>query len=429
MGLFHIITDHGATFVGSTEQVFLKHGDGYNAIGARYSSVDEIVLYERQWISKSLSQIDAALEVRSDRYRNAKAVLFERSNGGLYVPRLRTMIIRGIEVASNDLEDKILRNNGADFTPEEYRIMADIAYGIIASYASRNQIKHPAWETVLSWIKGKVIAPAEKRFFEGLVSVNPYFAAVYRSFQEGNGFKEAYEYFIGKRIGLTAYFANIRSAEDLEELRQTWSQRRKGSLAPELEFLLEEFGSDIQSRFVDASIRAIEEVRKKNVIGVKQRMKHELHLSKGVYTGMAPPECIKVVTIDQIDLSRMAGINPLQNPDLYIQSLKELCAEYGFPVQMMRDYLLRPADKGAVSRDVNNFLEERGLTLPALTNTVRGWVEEITGIKYEELSPEMKVFVDGLVSEQVKKIIGNLLPSIDDIHKQIANLIQRIQRM
>ena len=165
MTLLNIITDCGSTFVGSTSTVYKRHGDFYIPIDAISVNVGDKVIYEKDWISRrSLEEIDLVLEARSDAYRNARNVLFERNDQGLYIPRLRTMLIRGIGPSSDTLENKVLRNN-ADFSPSEYRVMVDLAHGVVKQYAKEKDIQAPAWNTIANWIRGEIISPKQTKFF------------------------------------------------------------------------------------------------------------------------------------------------------------------------------------------------------------------------------------------------------------------------
>jgi len=359
MAIFNVITDYGSTFIGGAARTYVWHEDHYTRIDAKYLNEGQRVRFERKYISRTLDEIDALLAVRSDRYRYAKAALFERNESGMHIPKLRCNIIRGIESFSQDLEDRILRSNGADFNIADYRLFTDLVHDVLVRFAASRGLKAPVWETALHWVRGQVVSPANAMFYAALADINPYFMELFHDFNEGGALKDAYEYYMKVRRGLMAWRA---PAGATQEAQQGWSDKKIGTLDQERQIVMEELGTDINSQFIDAVVLKVERVRKKKEHGVLKRHSDEPHLFRGIYTGDASEEGVRVVLIDQIDFkSELSGIDFMSQPQAYAGKLKELCVRYGFPIQMMRDYIFRPLDKRDeenIKRDVIEFMDK-----------------------------------------------------------------------
>ena len=435
MTLLNIITDCGSTFVGSTSTVYKRHGDFYIPIDAISVNVGDKVIYEKDWISRrSLEEIDLVLEARSDAYRNARNVLFERNDQGLYIPRLRTMLIRGIGPSSDTLENKVLRNN-ADFSPSEYRVMVDLAHGVVKQYAKEKDIQAPAWNTIANWIRGEVIAPEETRFLEALLAINPLFNSVYRSFQEGGEFKDAYVYFVSRRRGLMAYIANIKNKGSIRDAAHQWSPIRKGGLAEEISIILQEFGADVDSQYIDAQIKSIERVHKKNESRLSARRNTEPHLFRGIYTKEEPPQNKKIKSIDDVDISEVFWRHsPFNDPDAYLRTVKEFSLEYGVTLKQLRS--LVDTHLNAVIREYKEVLEktytEGGFTRPELLREQMRIFEEATGVKYEEIPKERlsgwHVISDRKIRRQMSRIDHSKQDALDELGRKKARILHSLEQ-
>lgn len=403
MVIFHVITDYGSTFVSGNARAHVWHEDHYNKIDAKYLNEGQRVRFERKYIPKSLDEIDAILAARSGRYRDAKALLFERNENNIYIPRLRCEIIRGVETPTQDLETRILRSNGADLNPADYRLITDLVHDVLVRFAASRGMKAPVWETALSWIKGDVVSPANPLLYAALADIHPYFMDPYHDFQQGGRFKDAYDHYMKIRRCLMAWRAPADETAP-QEPTQSWSAKRSGTLEEERLIIMEEFGTDINSRFVDAVVLKVERVRKKREHGVLRRQSKEPHLFKGVYTGDNVPEGTRVVSIDQIDLRGEIGdINPLEEPLVYTQKLKEICIRYGFPLNMMRDRFLGVGrDKAEmmqqVQQEVKNIFER--YSPDSIRRELLQHIEKIGGFKYENLDAGRRAEVDAIISQQ-----------------------------
>src|SRR3989338_2995556 len=432
MALFHVVTDLGSTFVSSTRTTYVKHGDKYNIVPMKYAGEGDKIIYDWQWVSTSLDRVDVALEIRLDTYRDAKEALFEKNASGVYIPRLRINIIRGIESPSDTLEGRILKNDGMDFSSAEYRAIVDIAHEIVDYYAKRNKLHTPIWETVLNWVQGNVISPANFKFLEALAEINPYFNEAYKSFEDGGGFKDAYEDYVNKREGIMAYLAKVKDTQKLrEDMGKSWSGTRKGDLSEELKVLFEELGDEIQPHYRDAVIISIERVGTKGEKNIRRRKANEPHLFRGIYTEDNPPGNRAVVRLEDINIrEELGGVNLYENTDIAVQRLKEICIRYGFPIGMMRDYILRkdPTTGKRAEIEAWQFIEEHKLTPDRLRAEFIQSIEKEIGQRFEDLSQEVQDGFNELIRKEVLNTYDNLKEMLANHQKDVERMIDKINR-
>ena len=429
MSIFNVITDFGSTFVEGNQQAYVRSGENYIVLGCNYLNAGDKVLFLKEHITKNLGQVDAVLESRADAYRNAKSELFERNVDGQYIPKLRLEIIKGIVDKSEGLDEMLLRNHGSDFTPPEYRVMTDLTQEVVNQYSRNYGLEPPVWETVLHWIKGDVIAPANKKFLDALGDINPSLKEMYTSFEQEYGFGKAYRYFTGRRSGLMSYIAKMvgRSNPD-DDINLLKSRFTGGDLSEEISIILEEFGSDIKSHYIDAQIVSIDTVRKKKEEHLRKRKTAEPHLFRGLYTGNEAPESRKAIRLSEINIASLLGkINPLKEPDLYVSRLKEICAEYGFPTRMMKDNFLKgTAEKGIVEGEVR-ILSKRFIgEFDTLKLEYIRILQETTGIEYSSLQGAQKAYYDDIFHREYLKGIEEVIAMIGDTQKNLKILKEKI---
>ena len=432
MAIFNVLTEFGSTFVEGNQQAYVRRGENYIVVGCNYLNAGDKVLFLKEHVTKNLDQIDARLENRVEDYRNAKSVLLEKNADGIYIPRLRTEIIRGIVDYTGDLDEKLLRNQGSDFTASDYRAMTDLTHEIIIQYSRNHELEPPVWETVLHWIKGDVIAPANKKFFDALGAVNPSLKEIYTSFEQQSGFGKAYHYFTGRRRGLMSYIAKMVGGNyPNDDIGRLSSGFTGGNLIEEINIILEEFGSDIKSHFIDAQIMSIDTVRKKNEERLRKRKTGEPHLFRGLYTGNEAPENRLAIRLSEINLASLLGnINPLKEPDLYVSRLKEICAEYGFPTRMMKDNFLKgTAEKGIVEGEVR-ILSKRFIgEFDTLKLEYIRILQETTGIEYSSLQGAQKAYYDDIFHREYLKGIEDVIAMIGATQKNLKVLKDKIREI
>ncbi len=121
---------------------------------------EQIVVF-KQFLVIEPGKIEENL-LKSDRFIAAMRGLFIfPPNGGRPVTRLRERLCRafGAEAGIPDIEQKIFRQGGFDFTEDEYRRMRDRIHGMLE--AGHQQLGTPKRlpQTVEKWLRGHTVAP------------------------------------------------------------------------------------------------------------------------------------------------------------------------------------------------------------------------------------------------------------------------------
>ncbi len=296
-----IVSEGGVTLVKSRFSAAVRFHGGYTEREARDIVPGDRVRFRKNFIAKDLSQVDIVLSGTSDRYVQARLQLMEQNNLGLWIPRLRTHLLRAIFTQNFDhnvFENKVLRQND-DFDSIQYRSAVDQVTQVIESYASQNSIVSVSWDTVSNWLNGLVIAPQEKRFFNALGAINPIFLAVAQDFTTNGLWAQAYEVYTTLRKIAMTYLA--RSSDHIP----TSGSRPKPnglSVGAELSELVRVFESDRNSAYLDVVVISNEEVRmKRSDLARKERF--EPHLFKGLTRADDPN-----ISVDQLSNYRLSDI-------------------------------------------------------------------------------------------------------------------------
>lgn len=185
------------SFVGEDSWVVVKARDGYARKKGRDLQVGDRVVVANEGIDKTLEEVEPVLE-ESVRYRVARDTVYATSQRGRRVPVFRKLLLEGVaNPATENLEAKVFREGGADFTEHDYR-------GFRAAVLSYVDV---AESTVGAWLKGEVLASRDWGQFAKLVPVHPGFQALADSYEQDVGFHNAYALYVGTRRTIMGYLA------------------------------------------------------------------------------------------------------------------------------------------------------------------------------------------------------------------------------
>jgi len=351
MSLYRITTDlGGSTFLGSEQTPYIRSDGRYIRVSAPFLEVGNKILIQKDSIAKkTLHEVDDVLESRVERYRDAKSVLFEKNAEGVYIPVLRTELLRGlnyytptmVDKPPQETEDKILKNHGTDFRKGDLTELINLTQEIVENYAEKKDIEAPQRAAINLWLNGSVIAPKNYQFFEALAEINPYFNEVFKSFESEEGeFKKAYDILVGHRRGIMAYIARQHLEDNEGESGDNWNRPSKGSITEAIESIVTEFGSEIESQFADAEILNIDRIEDEFECSIRADAIADPNLFKGVYTGEDVPESREVITLDGIFSEPGLLTIALSDSNLFFSRGIKMADEFGFPKQMIEDALL-----------------------------------------------------------------------------------------
>ncbi len=153
-------------------------------------AANELALWHNQRVDKTLEEIEPQLRSQP-LYALAEEGVFATNSSGARIPRFRIELIQALAAKSPELisheslEARIMKENGGDFTSQEYNAMAAALYEGIARAASQvadekkeqmpsslrrwlsGETENPA-ETIKSWLTGKTLAPDSYEMFDYL---------------------------------------------------------------------------------------------------------------------------------------------------------------------------------------------------------------------------------------------------------------------
>ncbi|MFZ5954901.1 MAG: hypothetical protein ACOYT4_00590 [Nanoarchaeota archaeon] len=405
MTLLNIITDAGNTFIDGNMPVYISQGDTYVKITGKYLEKGDVVLYRKEYIKIPLNKVDETLELRAENYREAKKLLFEKNNNGIWIPKLRCLLFRGFD--SN--EDKILKNND-DFSTEEYLAYSDLTYGLIQKYSSKTNTSCVTWDTILNWLKGNVCAPFNKDYFEALSEINPQFEIISKGFKEGNGeFRNAYEKYMAVRKGLMAYIAKAKQKDSERKLEEKAERKTSHGIDEEKLIILEEFGQDLLSDYFPAYVKDIQHINKAKSGKLNKQRQNTPHLFKGIYTEQEHPPDINAIRIEDIAIKlkeRLNGLNWINDKDKWVKTLKEIAIECNFPLKMLKQSILEDLSRRherLLDPHVQELLLFDAKLMPhQIKEAEIKTAEREFGCKYEKLSFEIRSRLEEEMSRRIK---------------------------
>ncbi len=267
------------SFLGEESDVYIKIGDHFVRKKGRDLQEGDKLVVKTESIDKDPEEVYAVLDHQSVRYRVAKNALFESNNKGRAIPRLRTLLWRGMaDPKIQGLEAKVLLEND-DFAQGEYRDVADVLNDIVS--VTRG--------TVQTWLKGEVIAPEDWENFKALSSIGENegteLATIYCSKDQNVGFHAAYQLYVGLRSTIMSYLAK-RTGEERSRNKGNAGQRnasQKGKYTPEIEAVVRMFIDEIDHHYVAARVTKIKSIEKGSENSTEKEQP-DPNLSKGIVT-------------------------------------------------------------------------------------------------------------------------------------------------
>jgi hypothetical protein len=232
-------------------------------------NVGDMILYQKPYTKTDLDDVAPYLE-RSPRYTRAKELLHEENSRGDYVPRLRTLLLRGLAehgvISDNEIEAKVLYET-TDFTKAEYEAMEDW----LVAFLSRHGIKRSE-SGVGNWLKGETLAPRTsewEQIFKSLEEeVNPDFREFHAYSDDPTGVYFNYRLYTVIRQGIMRYLNDCRGTHK-EPIDSTPTPTRI-SLSPEYAIVFQHFMNDKDQTHATARVTGIEAVKKKNLERVRK---------------------------------------------------------------------------------------------------------------------------------------------------------------
>ncbi|MBI2144221.1 hypothetical protein HYU17_03670 [Candidatus Woesearchaeota archaeon] len=288
----------------------------------------EMILWHNEGIEKTLEQVEPHLQ-QSERYQKAEQAVYAVNGKGQKIPRFRVELIKalaakGIVTANGDLEQKIMRENGSDFTAQQYSAMKQFLYGELQQIGKEDSAPTRSADAIEDWLKGQTVAPLDSNVLYSLAlatgsqTFDQWWMSAKDSATSSTGFWGAYKFYTTLRQTIMRYLARSKG-ELAEKARENGNGHKKETgleLTPEIQIVLHQFMQEIDEEFSLARVVGVE----KMPIELKEwhrqkaeQAQHPLKLAKGAYTG-EEREGMKTLSLMQI----LEGANFFAHTLIYV---------------------------------------------------------------------------------------------------------------
>ncbi len=365
--LQQISTEAGTCLLKSQAKALVRFGNKYIPRDAANLVPGDRVCFRKDHIQKTIDEVDIVLSGASKRYTDARELIMESNSQGIWIPRLRTHLLRGLNSVhalepAAVAERKILFEKD-DFASRQYVFIVNIVFDEIARYANGIGVRPVCWDTVANWARGEVIAPEEKRYLNALGTFNPAFTCIANDFANKGPWSQAYNLYVTMRKIAMTYLA-AQNEPPVSDGPGGGTRIPGLSFGSELAALISAFSADIRSQFLDVEVLSNQELRMKRD-SFRRKQRFEPHLFKGIVTpGSAAsgngslPADIPIDAIENYSVAEITGTDtPMEHPEEEIERAKLFALEHGFSLEELKRHLLRKPD-GRQNRKISEEVEK-----------------------------------------------------------------------
>jgi hypothetical protein len=267
-------------------------------------NVGDLILFRKQYVTTSLEDIDHVLD-RSPRYRNAKTVLHEMNSRGEFIPKFRTLLIRGLAqrgtIQDENLEARI-QNEMDDFSSPQYNAMVQEVFSTVnPDYKeddASTRVRTRA--AVYQWLKGGVVGiqMGDWDIYRRLEQIHHGFTEFDASDKSKTGLFYNYRLYVLTRKVIKKYLSACkgegRGPGDEQE-----SPHEHIDLTDEIQLVVSHFMQDIDEQYAAARVLNTHTVVPDEES--HQQKKPDPFLSKGIVTREADPR-----RIEEVDMVTLA---------------------------------------------------------------------------------------------------------------------------
>ena len=262
-----ISTTGGNCITNSSSHVYVYiRGGEYVQKEARDVNIGDMVLFKKDSIETTLEEVDPFL-TRNPVYANAKQALHEVNKKGEYIPKLRTLLIRGLQAdaENSSLEDRILLEK-EDFSRSEYSEMIKT----VISSAEKHGLEPLSYSGHRLWIAGQVVGPNNWDFFKALSDINPEFKNWQADEKNPDSKIRQYKIYTVVRRGIMRYLAKCKGQgkgkqnKDEEDSTDDEDSPYGVKLTSYIKPVLEHFVKDISRDYNVVRVTNVNKLFKKN---------------------------------------------------------------------------------------------------------------------------------------------------------------------
>ncbi|MEM4272240.1 MAG: hypothetical protein QXH30_01505 [Candidatus Bilamarchaeaceae archaeon] len=429
-----IKTEAGNNFAPPLKRVLVRFGDHYVLKRAKDLAEGDRVRWKREFIQKTLDEVDVVLSAQSERYAAAREVVMVQNSARVWIPKMRVHLLESISSAS--MAQILLE--GTDISTEQYRGVSNRVHGRIVEYSSMHSLEPVCWDTVLNWVSGKVIAPAEKRFLDAMGIFNPVFSEIYLDFVNKGPWSEAYWIYTNLRKIAMSYISEIQLGEKNGNAKKG---KNRGGLdfGPELSAVVGAFAEEMKGMFLDVEVLGNETVRLDKKKIARQRGV-DPHLFRGLVKADEEHGEIKIDKLENYSDDAVFGIedaSALNDPEKLIEHAKGFAIGHGFSLEDLKERfskkdvsipidILLDATEGIMPREaVENVIRSMGLgnkvnhvllDIRDGRREIKALLEDGSVVPLMELDPLAVREMGNVAAEMVEKV-GRL----EELANQIAS--------
>jgi len=260
---YEVSTTMGDSLLHPSDQVYVEISPSkYLKKSVADLNVGDKVIFDKHQTRTSLEDVDPEL-TKSPRYALAKETIHEKNSRGEYIPKLRTMLLKGM--ADHGVIDDVDLNARAlyeadDFTKEDYEKMGEYISGTL----KRNG-KERSLASVDNWLRGETLAPSDWEIFGVLgKEINPDFNNFKPYEEDSKGMYFNYELFVNIRRGIMRYLNRCKGTT--MSFENDYKKKSKISLSPEYAIVFQHFINDKGLEHATARVTGIEKLLKRRQI-------------------------------------------------------------------------------------------------------------------------------------------------------------------
>ncbi|MBI5061508.1 MAG: hypothetical protein HZB67_04310 [Candidatus Aenigmarchaeota archaeon] len=237
----------------------------------------ERVLFGKPFASTTLEDVEPVLH-KSPRYEYSQAVMHEKNSEGAYIPKFRAYLIRGLSqtgvISLGNLEKKILKEDGHDFTAEEYETMGKAVLGLIEERGYER-----SGLAVENWLRGYTLAPSDWGILRALKCINPDFEDFRQYDESETSMYFNYRLYVTVRQGAMRYLNNCRGTPGQDQDNEEPGQKRI-SLTPIYQIIFDHFMKDLGLSYAAARVNSIRKLKN------PRQIDHEKHTNPHLCNGV-----------------------------------------------------------------------------------------------------------------------------------------------
>lgn len=269
-------------------------------------SPNAMILWHNKHIDAAFEDVLPYLH-QSPRYRRAEETVMATNSQGQKTPQFRIRLIRAMAAeevvgaeSREDLEQKIMREGGKEFTQREYAAMRDFLHTELQQLTKHDAELSRSPYAIADWLSGETVCVSNPKLLDLLAKVTgspvlgEWYAGVGKTGSESAGFWREYKFYTVLRQGVIRYLVGRSKGElktkavegNANAAGGSQDEQKKGGfdMTPEIQLALNQFMEQINEEFSLARVLKVERLKQKGN-GAGHHEKPVPNLTDGAYVG------------------------------------------------------------------------------------------------------------------------------------------------